>query len=227
MERRMPPFRNELRQFDSGATAPVKSGTRMTDRLEYPATLRNRDAILDVLRGVMPSSGLVLEIASGSGEHIVHFARAFPGLTFQPSDPEDAALKSIDGWTDHSALRNVRPPLLLDATSETWPVTSADAVLCINMIHIAPWRATEGLMRGAAKILQTGAPLYLYGPYRQAGVTTAPSNEAFDASLKSRNLEWGLRNLEDVAALAKRAGFTSPDVTQMPANNLSVVFQRV
>ena len=155
----------------------------MTDRLEYPATLRNRDAILDVLRGVLPPSGLVLEIASGSGEHAVHFARAFPGLMFQPTDPDAAALKSIAAWAEETGLKNIRAPLLLDAASETWPANSADAIVCINMIHIAPWRATEGLMRGAAKILRTGSPLYLYGPYRQAGVVTAPSNESFDASL--------------------------------------------
>jgi SAM-dependent methyltransferase len=199
----------------------------MTNRLEYPATLRNRDAILDVLRGVLPPSGLVLEIASGSGEHAVHFARAFPGLTFQPSDPDSAALKSIAAWAEEMGLKNIRAPLLLDAASETWPVNSADAILCINMIHIAPWGATEGLMRGAARILRTGSSLYLYGPYHQAGVATAPSNEAFDASLKSRDAEWGLRNLEDVAALAAQAGFSSPDVKQMPANNLSVVFRRI
>ena len=198
----------------------------MTDRLEYPATLRNRDDILDVLRGILPASGTVLEIASGSGEHAVHFARAFPGLAFQPTDPDGAALKSIAAWAEETGLKNIRASLLLDAASPTWPVTSANAILCINMIHIAPWRAAEGLMRGAAKILQTGSPLYLYGPYRQASVLTAPSNEAFDASLKSRNTEWGLRNLEDVAALAAQVGFSAPDVTQMPANNLSVVFRR-
>ncbi len=199
----------------------------MTDRLEYPATLRNRDAILDVLRGVLPPSGLVLEIASGSGEHAVHFARAFPSLTFQPTDPDGTALKSIKAWAEETGLKNVRPPLLLDAASETWPVKSADAILCINMIHISPWAATEGLMRGAAKILQPKAPLYLYGPYRQADVVTVPSNEAFDANLKSRNRDWGLRNLDDVAALAAQAGFSPPEVTQMPANNLSVVFRRL
>ena len=227
VERREPPFRNKLRQFDSGTVTPVKSGTGMTDRLEYPATLRNRDAILDVLRGVLPPSGLVLEIASGSGEHAVHFARAFPSLTFQPTDPDGTALKSIKAWAEETGLKNVRPPLLLDAASETWPVKSADAILCINMIHIAPWRATKGLISGAAKILRTGSSLYLYGPYRQAGVVTAPSNDAFDASLKSRDAEWGLRNLEDVAALAAQTGFSAPDVTQMPANNLSAVFRRI
>lgn len=199
----------------------------MTDRrLKYPATARNRDAILAVLRGVLPSSGLVLEIASGSGEHVMHFARAFPGLTFQPSDPEDAALQSVAAWTQDSGLTNVRPPVMLDATSGHWPVTAADAVLCINMIHIAPWGASEGLFHGAAKLLPAGAPLYLYGPYRRADVVTAPSNEAFDASLKARNPEWGLRDLETVAALARDCGFTGPEITEMPANNLSVVFRR-
>lgn len=196
-------------------------------RLEYPATLRNRDVILDVLRGVLPSSGLVLEIASGSGEHVVHFARALPGLTFQPSDPEDAALQSIKAWTQDSALSNVRPPVMLDASSDLWPLAAADAVLCINMIHISPWPATKGLIRGCAKLLRKGAPLYLYGPYRRADVITAPSNEAFDASLKSRNPEWGLRDLEAVAELARAEGFSAPEITEMPANNLSVVFRRM
>ena len=200
----------------------------MTDRrLEYPATLRNRDVILDVLRGVLPASGLVLEIASGSGEHVVHFARAFPDLTFQPSDPEDAALQSITAWAQDSGLANVRPPVVLDASSDRWPVTKANAILCIHMIHISPWQATQGLIRGAAKLLPSGAPLYLYGPYRRADVVTAPSNEAFDASLKSRNPEWGLRDLETVAELARTEGFSAPAITEMPANNLSVVFRRV
>ncbi|MBX9710470.1 MAG: DUF938 domain-containing protein [Xanthobacteraceae bacterium] len=200
----------------------------MTDhRLQYPATARNRDVILDVLRGVLPSSGLVLEIASGSGEHVVHFANALPGLTFQPSDPESDAMRSVEAWVQDSGVTNVRPPLLLDASAATWPVTSADAILCINMIHISSWRASEGLMHGAAKILRAGAPLYLYGPYRRTGIVTAPSNEAFDDSLKSRNPEWGLRELDMVTELAGSVGFSGPQVIEMPANNLSVVFRRV
>lgn len=200
----------------------------MTDpRLQYPATERNRDAILDVLRDVLSATGLVLEIASGSGEHVVHFARAFPGLTFQPSDPEEVALQSIAAWTQASGSANVLPPLMLDAASESWPVAAADAILCINMIHISPWRATEGLFRGASRLLGEGAPLYLYGPYRRAGAITAPSNEAFDESLKSRNPEWGLRDLAAVAALARDARFSAPVITEMPANNLSVVFRRM
>lgn len=196
-------------------------------RLQYPATQRNRDAILEVLRGALPPSGLVLEIASGSGEHIVHFANAMPGLTFQPSDPEDAARLSIAAWTAETGLSNICPPLAIDVRREPWPIAQADAMLCINMIHISPWEATQALMRNAGRILAKGAPLYLYGPYRQKGVVTADSNEAFDADLKSRNPQWGLRQLDDVAALAREAGFSGPVVTPMPANNLSVVFRRV
>ena len=199
----------------------------MTDnRLYYPATQRNRDAILDVLRGTLPPAGLVLEIASGSGEHVAHFAQALPDLTFQPTDPEADALRSIAAWSGERRLSNIRAPMMLDASSQLWPVAKADAILCINMVHISPWAATLGLLRGAARILPAGAPLYLYGPYIQSDVATAPSNEAFDASLKARNPEWGLRNLDDVAAAARNAGFSAPAVTPMPANNLSVVFWR-
>jgi hypothetical protein len=209
-------------------TATVQIRIVMTDnRLHYPATARNRDAILAVLRGVLPASGLMLEIASGSGEHVMHFAHAFPGLVFQPSDPEPAARQSIAAWAQDSGAANVLPPLALDAAAEDWPLSSADAILCINMIHIAPWRVTQGLLRHAGRLLAAGAPLYLYGPYRRAGVVTVPSNEAFDDSLKARNPEWGLRDLEAVAALARDHGFSAPAVTEMPANNLSVVFWRV
>jgi SAM-dependent methyltransferase len=200
----------------------------MTDhRQQAPAAARNRDPILAVLRGVLPRTGMVLEIASGSGEHVLHFAAALPGLVFQPSDPNPEARSSIAAWAAASGLANLRPPLALDAATPPWPVTAADAVLCINMIHISPWAATEGLMRGAAAILPPDGPLYLYGPYRRAGVATAPSNEAFDQDLRGRNPAWGLRELETVAALAVAAGFSGPAVTEMPANNLSVVFRRL
>ncbi|MEH2510976.1 SAM-dependent methyltransferase [Nitrobacteraceae bacterium AZCC 1564] len=199
----------------------------MTDhRLQAPATLRNREPILDVLRGVLPASGLVLEIASGSGQHVVYFAQHFPHLTFQPSDPDAAALQSIPAWTHDAGVTNVLPPVMLDATSNNWPVATADAMICINMIHIAPWRACEGLLRGAGRLLRPGSPLYLYGPYRRADVATAPSNDAFDAALKSRDPKWGLRDLETVAKLAASEGFSAPAITEMPANNLSVVFRR-
>jgi SAM-dependent methyltransferase len=195
-------------------------------RLYAPATQRNRNYILEVLRPVLRPSGTVLEIASGSGEHIIHFAQALPGLTFQPTDPTQEALASIAAWIDEAKAANIRPPIRLDVTEHPWPVTAADAVLCINMIHIAPWSATVGLMRGAAKILQPGAPLYLYGPYRRDGAHTAPSNADFDANLKARDPAWGVRDLEAVTQEARAAGFSGPAITQMPANNLSVVFRR-
>ncbi|MDY0884590.1 DUF938 domain-containing protein [Dongia soli] len=194
-------------------------------RLHYPATARNRDPILAVLRQILPPRGLVLEIASGSGEHIVHFAEALPHLDFQPSDPITEAVQSIDAWRQSAGLANIRPALTLDAAAASWPVEDLGAVLCINMIHISPWEATEGLMRNAAACLPAGAPLYLYGPYKRGGRHTAASNEDFDANLKARDPRWGVRDLEAVAALAAAAGFSAPTVTEMPANNLSLVFR--
>lgn len=195
-------------------------------RLYAPATQRNRDAILAVLRDVLPGRGLILEIASGSGEHAIHFAGALPHLDFQPSDPSPEALASIAAWTLASGAGNVRPPLLLDAMAGSWPVQAADAILCINMIHIAPWAATEGLFAHAGEMLEAGAPLYLYGPYRRPNRALEPGNAAFDASLRERNPDWGLRDLDEVAQLASAAGFGAPEITEMPANNLSVVFRK-
>ncbi|MDR3468204.1 MAG: DUF938 domain-containing protein [Xanthobacteraceae bacterium] len=195
------------------------------DRRSAPAALRNRDPILAVLREVLPAHGLVLEIASGTGEHVVHFARHLPGLAFQPSDPDAGARESIQAWITESGLGNVRAPIALDAAAPPWPVTAADAMVCINMIHISPWRSTEGLFAGAAAVLPAGAPLVLYGPYRRHDVPTAPSNEEFDASLRARDPAWGLRQLDDVAALAEQSGFALDRVVEMPANNLTVVFR--
>jgi cyclopropane fatty-acyl-phospholipid synthase-like methyltransferase len=194
--------------------------------LTAPAVARNRDPILAVLRTVLPARGTVLEIASGSGEHAVYFAAAFPDLRWQPTDPDATALGSVAAHAAAAGLANLLPPLELDAAAPVWPVTQADAVVSINMIHIAPWRAAEGLMAGAARLLAARAPLYLYGPYREQGRHTAPSNAAFDASLKARNPEWGVRDLDEVVALARRHGFTLADRIGMPANNLSVVFRR-
>lgn len=191
-----------------------------------PAAARNRDPILNVLRDALPPSGVVLELASGSGEHIVHFARALPDLHWQPSDPSPDACASIAAWTAAEGLDNVAPPLALDAAGE-WPIMQADAILCINMIHISPWAATQGLMRGAGAILPVGGLLYLYGPYRRAGIVLEPSNAAFDADLRARNPEWGLRDLEDVSACAARHGLRVEAVLPMPANNLSVLLRRV
>ena len=198
----------------------------MTDhRRSAPHVARNAAPIVEVLRDVLPERGLVLEIASGSGEHALHFARLFPDLLFQPSDPEPAALRSIDAWRAEAGLSNLLPALALDVRAAEWPIAAADAILCINMIHISPWAATEGLMRGAGRLLAPAAPLYLYGPYRQAGVETAPSNEAFDESLRMRDPDWGVRDLEAVVAEAARNGLRLERVTPMPANNLSVVLR--
>jgi hypothetical protein len=194
--------------------------------LTAPAVARNRDPILAVLRDVLPAAGIVLEIASGTGEHAVHFAAALPHLTWQPTDPDVEARGSIAAHAAQAGLANLLAPLALDAAAPAWPVTQADAIVSINMIHISPWRATQGLMAGAARLLSAGAPLYLYGPYRQHGRHTAPSNAAFDESLRARNPEWGVRDLDEVAALAAAHGFALQHTVAMPANNLSVVFRR-
>ncbi len=200
----------------------------MTDLRQYaPATLRNRDPILGILRDVLPKKGCILEIASGSGEHVVHFARNFPELVFQPSDREPEALESIAAWVEATRVTNVLAPTALDVSQSPWPIAAADGILCINMVHISPWEATLGLVRGAAAILPSTAPFYLYGPYKREGFATAPSNQAFDKSLRDRNSTWGLRDLEAVAAAARSVGFSGPTIAEMPANNLSVVFRRI
>ncbi len=196
-------------------------------RRHAPATERNREPILAILRDVLPASGTVLEVASGTGEHAIHFARALPNLIWRPSDPDPGAIASIRAWAENARLPNLRPPLLLDASAAEWPIDTADAVICINMVHISPWEATVGLISGAARLLPAGAPLILYGPYLQQDVETAPSNLAFDKSLKSRDPRWGLRRVEDVAALAESHGFALGAIHQMPANNLTVVFRRI
>jgi hypothetical protein len=204
----------------------------MTDELPQgarcaPATRRNRDAILAVLRRHAPMTGQALQIAAGTGEHAVHFARAFPDLTWRPTDPDPEARASIAAWRSAQGSPNLQEPLPLDAAHpDTWPVRAADLVVAINMIHISPWAATEGLMRGAAAILPPGGILYLYGPYLEAEVETAPSNTAFDQSLKARDPAWGLRDLGEVTRQAEANGLERIARVEMPANNLSVVFRR-
>jgi SAM-dependent methyltransferase len=178
------------------------------------------------LRDILPAKGVVLEVASGTGEHVVHFAAAFPDLTWQPSDYDPAGLASIEAWSSESGLPNILSPLRIDASAADWPLTRAEAIICINMAHIAPWEASEGLFAGAARLLAPGAPLYLYGPYREAGVATAESNEAFDVSLKARNPAWGLRSVERMNALAAHFGFALEARVEMPANNLSLFYKR-
>ncbi len=191
-----------------------------------PAAERNRGPILDVLRGVLPPAGLVLEIASGTGQHVVHFAAALPRLEFQPTDVDEANLASIAAWRAEAGLPNVRPPLRLDVRDPVWPVDRADAVFCANMIHIAPWAAAEGLLAGAARVLPAGGVLCLYGPFAFGGRFLAPSNEAFDASLRARDPAWGVRDLDVVTVTAARHGFACASVVEMPANNHTVVFRR-
>ncbi len=191
-----------------------------------PATLRNRDAIVAVLRDILPERGLILEIASGTGEHAVYFGRAFPGLTFQPSDPDPACCQSITAWTEREGSSNILPPLQLDAQAPQWDVQNVAAILCINMVHISPWESSIGLFDKAGKLLAPGAPFYLYGPYLRDDIETAPGNLAFERSLKSRNLRWGLRDVADMDALAARNGFTRESLVEMPANNISLVYRK-
>jgi len=199
-------------------------------KLHFAATQRNRAPILEVLRRVLPSPCTLLELASGSGEHATFFAQQLPQLTIQPTDIEQKHLDSIDAWVaglDLSA--RIRPAIHLDASDARWPVFDdrIDAVLCCNMIHIAPWVACLGVFRGAADVLAPSAPLLLYGPFRRRDVPTAPSNEAFDLDLKRRDPSWGVRHLDDVEAVATAAGFVLDEVIEMPANNLTVVFRRL
>lgn len=191
-----------------------------------PAAAQNRDAICGVLDHELPATGHVLEIASGSGEHIVHFASRWPRLTWQPSDPEPEARRSIDAWARDASPGNLAAAIDVDVLDEDWTVDRADAILCINMVHIAPWAATLGLMKGAGRLLPAGGLLYLYGPFREADVPLAESNAAFDASLKSRNAAWGLRDLEAVIATAHDHGLGFDKRIAMPANNLSLVFRK-
>jgi len=196
-------------------------------RRSAPAASRNRDPIAEVLREWLPVDGLVLEVASGTGEHAVWFAEAFPHLEWQPSDMHADALGSIESWIEESGLPNVHPPVLIDASNPVdWPMDRADAVLNINMAHISPWSASLGLIAGAARVLPPGGPLVLYGPWLKNDVETAPSNLAFDADLKARDPEWGLRRVEDFAAAATVEGFELIETRAMPANNLMLLFRR-
>jgi hypothetical protein len=191
-----------------------------------PATERNRQPILEVLQRTLPDAGTVLEIASGTGEHAIFFAPCFPHLTWQPSDLDAAARASIVAWTEGAGAANIRPPLTLDASADAWPIDQADAMVSINMIHIAPWAAALGLFKGAARLLPAGAPLFLYGPFKEGGAHTAPSNESFDANLRRQNAAWGVRDLETVIEAAGSAGLDFAERVAMPANNLSLVFRR-
>jgi hypothetical protein len=192
-----------------------------------PATSRNCDPILAVLKPRLPAAGIVLEIAAGAGEHAVHNAAALPHLQWQPTDPDPGALASIAAWRERAGLPNLLPPLPLDACRpDAWPIDRADAIVTINMIHISPWSAAQGLMMGAGRLLPVGGMLFLYGPYIEPGVETAPSNLAFDLDLRKRNPAWGLRRLDVLAAIAAQSALELCERIAMPANNLSLIFRK-
>ena len=196
------------------------------ERRSAPAALRNREPIAEVLEEWLPDRGLVLEIASGTGEHAVHFARRFPHLDWQPSDIHPDALGSIHAWRAECELPNMREPFVIDASSSDWPVGHADALLSINMVHISAWTSALGLLDGAARILPSGAPLILYGPWLKDDLPTASSNLAFDADLKRRDPAWGLRRVEDFAAAAEQRGLRLIETRAMPANNMMLLLRR-
>ncbi len=194
-----------------------------------PAVERNRGAILEVLRGALPAAGAVLELASGTGEHAAYFAANLPGLTWQPSDGDPDALISIEAWRAQADLDNLAAPLVIDAGARDWPLPrgfAPMAVVSINMIHISPWTAASGLIEGAQRRLGPGGVLFFYGPFKQAGRHNAPSNAAFDRDLRARNPDWGVRDIDDVTALAAKCGFAHAASVAMPANNLSVIFRK-
>ena len=195
-------------------------------RVHSPSFARNRDPILEVLRRILPKAGILLEVASGSGEHAAYMAPCLSPLIWQPSEADTALRASIDAYVKDAASPNLMPPVRLDVHQEVWPLSRADALVCLNMIHISPWTAAEALLRGAGELLSPGGVLFLYGPFIRQGVETAPSNLAFDQSLRDRNPEWGIRALEDVVALAAENELDLSEVAEMPANNLSVIFLR-
>ena len=201
-------------------------GSLANHRLVSPSAERNRAPISEVLSQVLPERGVVLEISSGTGQHVVHFARAMPNLIWQPSERDDDCLRSIVAWLAVEQLPNVRPPLHLDVSASPWPITSAAALVCINMIHIAPWSAAQALFRGGEGLLSGGGVVCLYGPFRRQGRHTSPSNEAFDELLRRQDPDWGVRDLDEVARLADTAGFDLLQTNEMPSNNLTVVFRK-
>tara|TARA_B100000686_G_scaffold354365_1_gene464226 strand:- start:2416 stop:3036 length:621 start_codon:yes stop_codon:yes gene_type:complete len=200
--------------------------TSQTNALHFPATSRNRDAIAEVLDTFLPASGTVLEIGSGSGEHIVYFAKRFKKLRWQPSDPDSSHRRSIEAWIHAGSIihKNILPPISIDISDSNLPSLRADIIICINVIHISPWQTTQGLFRNAVKLLPKGGNLYLYGPYKINGKHTAPSNQAFDRSLQERNRLWGVRELEEVIEEANLNGLNLIKTIEMPANNQSIIF---
>jgi SAM-dependent methyltransferase len=196
------------------------------DRIVSPSAERNKGPIAEVLMRLLPERSDVLEVSSGTGQHVVHFAQAMPHIRWQPTERDADSLKSIARWLEQTPLSNVNAPIQLDVHDRAWPVVEVAAVVCLNMIHIAPPSATEALLRGAARVLRSGGILFLYGPYRRAGRHTSASNEAFDQLLRAQNPDWGVRNLEDVALLAASEGLELQEIKDMPANNFAIVFSK-
>ena len=225
------PKRGVLRPLEISVDLPM-SGSGPFDirtgsgKQRAPAVARNQDAILAALRMELPAAASVLEVASGTGEHAVHFARQLPQLTWQPSDPDDAALASISAWVRDADLLNLKNPVRLDAAAQQWPSLPVDAIFCANMVHIAPWAAAVGLFSGAGRLLSSGAPLILYGPFLEPSTPTAPSNLAFDSDLRARNAAWGLRDVMALEELASGAGLMMAARHIMPANNLILVWRK-
>ena len=223
----------ELPTADQAIEAPTTTRDRaptyhccMDGRETATAAERNKQPILEVLARVLPPRGLVLEIGSGTGQHVAHFAEALPALTFQPSEMDLERHASIAAWAAAGRLSNVRRPLVIDVTKHPWPVSAADAVVCINVIHISPWEATLGLMAGAGGILPAGGVLVTYGPYLRGGAHTSHSNEAFDASLRARNSLWGVRDIDKLEEVASHEGLALEEAVPMPANNFTLVWRR-
>ncbi len=209
--------------------ATVGEETRSRRKQNAPAAERNTAPILSVLESIVPGTGRALEIASGTGQHVAAFAAAFPGVHWQPSDPSAEARASIAAWVEHSGQPNLAPPLDIDVTRPDWTAGAGgphDLIVCINMVHIAPWAACLGLIAGAGTLIAPGGRLYLYGPYRRDGAHTAPSNEAFDRSLRTRNPQWGVRDMGEVAEVAAAQGLEWDKTVPMPANNFSLVFRK-
>lgn len=198
----------------------------MDARETAPSAERNKQPILEVLARVLPPRGLVLEIGSGTGQHVAHFAQALPALTFQPSEMDVERHASIAAWAAAGKLSNVKPPLAFDVTKRPWPVSAADAIVCINVIHISPWQATLALMAGAGAILSAGGVLVTYGPYKRGGAHTSQSNQAFDAGLHARNPLWGVRDVDTVAQVAGSEGLALEELVPMPANNFTLVWRK-
>jgi len=192
-----------------------------------PAAERNRKPILEVLRRVLPTEGVVLEIASGTGQHAAYFAQQLPSLRWQPTEVSAEGIQSIAAWVDEAGRDNLLPPLELDVRRAKWPISGADALLCINMIHICPWETTEALFCGAQTLLEPGSLLITYGPYRLHGQHTAPSNAAFDENLRSRDPRWGVRDIDELTELARGTGLSLEERVQMPANNMTLVWRRI